>query len=189
MPLGNLFATGVLWVLAAVQSEQAFLDWGWRIPFLLSAVLVVIGLWVRLTHRGVAGVQGGARRGRRSAPHMPIIEVIKEYPREVLIAMGMRMAENISYYIFTVISITYVVDYLGLDKDVILKALLIGAAIQFVVVPDDRRPLRPGRPPAALPRRCRRRRCLDVRVLRPARHGQPGEDPARRGRRPAASTR
>ena len=49
VPLGNLFATGVLWVLAAVQSEAAFLDWGWRIPFLLSAVLVVIGLWVRLT--------------------------------------------------------------------------------------------------------------------------------------------
>ena len=42
--------------------------------------------------------------------HMPIVEVIKEYPREVFIAMGMRMAENISYYIFTVISITYAVD-------------------------------------------------------------------------------
>ncbi len=66
---------------------------------------------------------------------MPIIEVIKEYPREVFIAMGMRMAENISYYIFTVISITYVDDYLEFDKDLILKALLIGAAIQFVVVP------------------------------------------------------
>ena len=66
---------------------------------------------------------------------MPIIEVIKEYPREVFIAMGMRMAENISYYIFTVISITYADDYLELDKDLILKALLIGAAIQFFVVP------------------------------------------------------
>ena len=51
---------------------------------------------------------------------MPLVEVIKEYPREVFIAMGMRMAENISYYIFTVISITYAVDYLGLDKDVII---------------------------------------------------------------------
>ena len=49
VPLGNLLATGVLWVLAAVQSDEAFLAWGWRIPFLLSAVLVVIGLWVRLT--------------------------------------------------------------------------------------------------------------------------------------------
>ena len=135
MPLGNLLATGVLWVLAAVQSEQAFLDWGWRIPFLLSAVLVVIGLWVRLTIEESPVFKEAHAEVPRNAPHMPIVEVIKEYPREVLIAMGMRMAENISYYIFTVISITYAVDYLGLDKDVILKALLIGAAIQFCAVP------------------------------------------------------
>jgi len=134
VPLGNLLATGVLWVLAAVQSEQAFLDWGWRIPFLLSAVLVVIGLWVRLTIEE-SPVFKEAHAEVKERAHMPIVEVIKEYPREVLIAMGMRMAENISYYIFTVISITYAVDYLGLDKDVILKALLIGATIQFCAVP------------------------------------------------------
>ncbi len=134
VPLGNLFATGVLWVLAAVQSEQAFLDWGWRIPFLLSAVLVVIGLWVRLTIEE-SPVFKEAHANVQERAHMPLIEVIKEYPREVLIAMGMRMAENISYYIFTVISLTYAVDYVGLDKDVMLRALLIGAAIQFVAVP------------------------------------------------------
>ena len=103
VPLGNLFATGVLWVLAAVQSEQAFLDWGWRIPFLLSAVLVVIGLWVRLTIEE-SPVFKAAHANVQERAHLPIIEVIKEYPREVLIAMGMRMAENISYYLFTVIS-------------------------------------------------------------------------------------
>ena len=48
MPLGNLLATGVLFVLAAFQSDAQFEAWGWRIPFLLSAVLVIIGLWVRL---------------------------------------------------------------------------------------------------------------------------------------------
>ena len=132
--LGNLFATGVLFVLAAVQSEQAFLDWGWRIPFLLSAVLVIIGLWVRLTIEE-SPVFAEAQSQVAERQHMPIVEVIKEYPREVFIAMGMRMAENISYYIFTVISITYVTTFLELDKDLILKALLIGAAIQFVFVP------------------------------------------------------
>ena len=49
VPLGNLLATGVLWFLAMVQSDDAFNSWGWRIPFLLSAVLVFIGLWVRLS--------------------------------------------------------------------------------------------------------------------------------------------
>lgn len=136
--LGSLLATGVLWVLAAVQSDAAFLAWGWRIPFLLSAVLVFVGLWVRLSieespvfKEAQAKIEATGEKRR----HMPIVEVVKEYPREVFAAMGMRLAENISYYIFTVISITYAVDYVGLDKSVVLRALLIGAAIQFFVVP------------------------------------------------------
>ena len=136
--LGSLLATGVLWVLAAVQSDAAFLAWGWRIPFLLSAVLVFVGLWVRLSieespvfKEAQAKIEATGEKRR----HMPIVEVVREYPREVFAAMGMRLAENISYYIFTVISITYAVDYVGLDKSVVLRALLIGAAIQFFVVP------------------------------------------------------
>ena len=135
--LGNLLATGVLWVLAAVQSEETFLAWGWRVPFLLSAVLVILGLWVRLSieespvfqeAKAELETQGGSTR-------VPILEVIRSYPREVLIAMGMRMAENISYYIFTVVVLTYAAEYIALDKAIVLKALLIGAAIQFFVVP------------------------------------------------------
>ena len=136
--MGNLLATAVLWVLAAVQSDEAFMAWGWRIPFLLSAVLVLVGLWVRLSIEEspvFAEAKAEIEAKQATASHMPLLEVIKEYPREVFIAMGMRMAENISYYIFTVISITYATTYIGVEKDVVLKALLIGAAIQFVAVP------------------------------------------------------
>ncbi|WP_372729067.1 MFS transporter [Nocardioides sp.] len=133
--LGNLLATGVLWVLAAVQSEADFLAWGWRIPFLLSAVLVVVGLWVRLSIEESPVFQEAHGKIASTGRGMPILEVVKEYPREVFIAMGMRMSENISYYIFTVISITYVTSYLEVDQSIILKALLIGAAVQFFVVP------------------------------------------------------
>ncbi len=135
--MGNVLATGVLWVLAFVQSDSAFLAWGWRIPFLLSAVLVGVGLWVRLTIEE-SPVFAEARADIEASggdEGMPIAEVIKEYPREVLSAMGMRLAENISYYIFTVISITYAAEYLELDKSVVLRALLIGATIQFFAVP------------------------------------------------------
>ena len=69
--LGNLFATGVLWVLAAVQSEATFLDWGWRIPFLLSAVLVIDRPLGAPEHRGVPCVPGGPGRACRSAPTCP----------------------------------------------------------------------------------------------------------------------
>ena len=61
--------------------------------------------------------------------------MIKTYPKEVFIAMGMRMAENISYYIFTIVVITYAKDFADVDTDLILKMLLIGAAFQFFLVP------------------------------------------------------
>jgi metabolite-proton symporter len=136
--MGNLLATGVLWVLAAVQSEADFLAWGWRVPFLLSAVLVLVGLWVRLSVEE-SPVFKEARdeiaEKKQQDSHMPLLEVIKNYPREVFIAMGMRMAENISYYIFTVVVITYVTTYAGQDKGPILQALLIGSVVHFVWIP------------------------------------------------------
>lgn len=134
---GNLLATGVLWVLAVVQSDEAFASWGWRIPFLLSAVLVLVGLWVRLTiEESPVFKENQARiEETKGENHLPVLEVLKRYPREVLVAMGMRMAENISYYIFTVVVLTYVVEYLGLEKGPMLTALLIGSAIQFVWIP------------------------------------------------------
>ena len=99
VPLGNLLATGVLFVLAAFQSDAAFEAWGWRIPFLLSAVLV--------RHRPLGAPQleespvyqeakAEIAEKKDDASHMPFFEVIRNYPKEVLIAMGMRMAENIS---------------------------------------------------------------------------------------------
>ena len=136
--MGNLLATGVLWVLAAVQSQEAFLAWGWRVPFILSAVLVLVGLWVRLSIEE-SPVFNEAKaeivEKQAEASHMPLLEVIKNYPREVFIAMGMRMAENISYYIFTIVVITYITEYAGQDKGPILQALLIGSAVHFVWIP------------------------------------------------------
>ncbi|HEX8780554.1 MAG TPA: MFS transporter [Nocardioides sp.] len=136
VPLGNLLATGVLWLLAVVQTEEAFNSWGWRIPFLLSGVLVVIGLWVRLSLEDAAVFQEAkAELAAKQGSHMPILEVIRKYPREVFIAMGMRMTENISYYIFTIVVITYVTTYLEEDKGLVLGALLLGAAMQFLLIP------------------------------------------------------
>jgi metabolite-proton symporter len=136
--LGNLLATGVLWVLALVQSDEAFTSWGWRIPFLLSAVLVLVGLWVRMTvEESPVFKETQALLKDRKPDHQPLLEVLRRYPREVLLAMGMRLAENIGYYLVTVISITYLTTYAGTsaDKGMILTALLIGSAVQFCVIP------------------------------------------------------
>ena len=138
--LGNLLATGVLWIMAAVQPDDDFNAWGWRVPFLLSAVLVLVGLWVRLSIEEspvFQETQAELAAKKSGQTHQPLLEVIRRYPREVLLAMGMRMAENIAYYLFTVISITFLTTYAGSagDKSLILTALVIGSVIQFFAIP------------------------------------------------------
>jgi metabolite-proton symporter len=138
VPLGNLLATAVLFVLSAVQSPATFEAWGWRVPFLLSAVLVLIGLVVRVRLEESPVYQEARAQiaqHKDEANHLPFLEVIRTYPKEVLLAMGMRMAENISYYLFTVVVIAYAKDFAKVGTGLILQMLLIGAAFQFVLIP------------------------------------------------------
>ncbi|MEU9234723.1 MFS transporter [Streptomyces subrutilus] len=141
-PGGNLLATGVLALLAAVQSDEAFLAWGWRIPFLLSGVLVVIGLWIRvsvsetplfLEAQAKAAAQAAAGTGGAEKP--PVVEVFRTNWRGVLTAIGTRLGENISYYVITAFLLVYVTAHLGLSKSDGLNAVLIGSAVHFVTIP------------------------------------------------------
>ena len=136
LPLGNLLSAVVLWVLALFQSDEAFDSWGWRIPFLLSAVLVLIGLWIRLSieESPVFAANKKALENHK-AEHAPIIEVLRKYPREVLIAMGLRLVENTSYYIFTVVVMTYMVTYLDMPKSAAIAGVLIASVAQFFLTP------------------------------------------------------
>jgi metabolite-proton symporter len=139
-PAGQLIANGLLAFLAVFQSDESFLAWGWRIPFLLSAVLVIVGLWVRLqVEESPIFRQATERADARAAAgvidKMPVLLVLRTYPREILTAMGARMAENVSYYIFTIVITTYVTTSLKLDKSFALNAVLIAAAIHFVTIP------------------------------------------------------
>ncbi|MFG2209483.1 MFS transporter [Streptomyces sp. NPDC048638] len=139
-PGGNLLATGVLALLAAVQSDAAFLAWGWRIPFLLSGVLVVVGLWIRLSVSESPVFLAAQARARTEAARgvkekAPVVEVFRRGWREVLTAIGTRFGENISYYILTSFLLVYVTDHLGLSKSTALNAVLIGSAVHFVTIP------------------------------------------------------
>ncbi len=151
VPLGQLIANGLLALLAFVQPEEAFLAWGWRIPFLMSAVLVLIGLFIRLSIEespvfrqaaeqaaAQAAEQAGGAGGADATSHMPIVEVFRKYPREVFTAMGARFAENVSYYIFTVVIETYLTknppEHTA-SSSFVLNAVLIGAAVHFVTIP------------------------------------------------------
>ncbi|GLZ32335.1 MFS transporter [Lentzea sp. NBRC 105346] len=133
VPTGNLLATAVLAILAAVQTDEAFLSWGWRIPFLLSGILVGIGLWIRLTVAEspiFLAAQANAVAGEKA----PIVEVVRRHWRELLVAIGARLAENVTYYVITVFSLTYITGTLKLSKSVGLNALLIASAIHLVAI-------------------------------------------------------
>jgi metabolite-proton symporter len=140
VPLGLLLSTAVLSLVSANTSDAQFLAWGWRVPFLLSIVLVAVGLWVRLTvaespvfREAQQRVQAAAAEARRDAP--PFLQVISRYRREVLVAMGARIAENVSYYLFTVFVLVYIADHLKMSKQVGLNALLIAALVHLVAIP------------------------------------------------------
>ncbi|MEV8018391.1 MFS transporter [Streptomyces sp. NPDC086554] len=140
-PGGNLLATGVLALLAAVQSEEAFLAWGWRIPFLLSGVLVIIGLWIRVSvsesplFLEAQAKAAASASGETAKQEAPVVEVFRSNWRGVLTAIGTRLGENVSYYILTAFVLVYVTVHLELPKNTALNAVLIGSAVHFVTIP------------------------------------------------------
>ncbi|GLW57982.1 MFS transporter [Kitasatospora phosalacinea] len=140
-PAGNLLAVGVLDLMTFVQSDEQFLAWGWRVPFLFSAVLVMVGLWIRLAVDESpvfkeALARAEARKAvQQEAEQPPLLAVLRHHWREVLVAMGARMAENISYYVLTTFVLAYCVGHLGLDKQTALNAVLIASAVQFALIP------------------------------------------------------
>ncbi|MGA5410707.1 MFS transporter [Streptomyces lavendulocolor] len=140
-PAGQLLATGVLSALTALLSDAAFTSWGWRIPFLLSGVLVIVGLWIRLSVDEspvfkAALARAEARRTETAqVEKMPLVAVVRHHWRDVLIAMGARMAENISYYVITAFILVYATTSTGLSKQTALNAVLVASAVHFAVIP------------------------------------------------------
>ena len=133
VPLGLLLSTGILALMARVQTNADFEAWGWRVPFLLSAILVIVGWYIR--NRVTESPMFEAEIEAERPPATPAIDVFRERPRAVLLGAGLRVGENIVYYIITVFSLTYLVDVAAESKSLALDALLIGAAIQFVAIP------------------------------------------------------
>jgi metabolite-proton symporter len=131
---GSLLSAGVLALLAALQSEADFLEWGWRIPFLFSAALVVVGWYIR-NRVAESPMFQKALEEAETPPKLPAMEVLRERPKALVLGAGLRVGENISYYILTVFSLTYLVDVSHESRGLALNALLIGAAVQFFAIP------------------------------------------------------
>jgi MFS family permease len=132
VPAGLLLSTAVFSYFAAMP-EETFLSWGWRVPFLLSALLVVVGMIIRVRiveTPAFVKVRSEARQERQ-----PIIEVLRRYPREVLLAMGARFAENGAFYIYSAFVLTYATQHVGMGRQTVLNGILIAAALELVAIP------------------------------------------------------
>jgi MFS transporter, MHS family, shikimate and dehydroshikimate transport protein len=133
VPAGLLLSTGVFALVQAMTSEAAFMSWGWRVPFLASILLVAVGLFIRLKLMESPAFER-IKETKTEAPR-PIVDVVRKYPREVLVAMGMRVAENGCFYILTVFVLAYGEEELGLSKGTMLWGVIIAAAIGLFTVP------------------------------------------------------
>ncbi|GAA3147746.1 MFS transporter [Planomonospora alba] len=133
VPAGNLLAAGVLGIMSAALPEEAFLSWGWRVPFLLSGLLVVVGLWIRLRIVESPLFAEVEQSGRKAKT--PLLEVFRAHPRALASAFCARIGVDVAFYTFVTYSLSYVSGTLGMDRGVALNAVLIGSAVQLFLIP------------------------------------------------------
>jgi metabolite-proton symporter len=130
---GLLLSTVTFTLFSSSLSQSEFLAWGWRVPFLLSVVLIGVGLFIRLRifetpiFARLKETQGETRR--------PIVEVLCQQPKDVLLAMGMRFAENGPFYIMSVFVLSYGEAHLRLPKSTMLTGVIIASAISLLLIP------------------------------------------------------
>ncbi len=133
VPAGNLLAAGVLGLMSAILSDAAFESWGWRVAFLLSGALIVVGLWIRLTIAETPLFQELDQDDTKA--RAPILDVLKVYPRQVLTALGARLGVDIAFYTFALFILVYVAEQLDLPRSTALNAVLVGSAFQLFLIP------------------------------------------------------
>lgn len=133
VPAGIVLANGVYLIFQSSLPEEAFLAWGWRVPFLLSILLVAVGLYVRL--RIEESPAFAAVQETHTETRTPVIDVVRNQPKNVLVAMGGRLGDNVIFTIFEVFTLTYITQQLGLPEGLALLGVLIGAGIELFTIP------------------------------------------------------
>src|SRR5271166_759973 len=133
VPLGLVLGTGGMTLLSATLSPEAFTSWGWRVPFLLSLVLVAVGLVIRLKILETPMFAKVQQEGKTS--RVPVMEAIRHHWREILLSAGLRFSEQMPFYLFTTFVLIYVVSRHGFSKTFVLNAVLVGAVCELVAIP------------------------------------------------------
>lgn len=130
--IGMMMGTLALYIMTLLP-EAAFMSWGWRVPFILSAFLVVFGLWIR---KGIDETpEFKAVQASGEIPKLPIVETLKYHWREVLIAIGAKVVETAPFYIFGTFVVSYATTNLEFSRTATLAAVMIATVITTVLIP------------------------------------------------------
>ncbi|MBL8206531.1 MAG: MHS family MFS transporter [Blastocatellia bacterium] len=133
VPAGLLLSTVVFGQISKLP-EQAFLAWGWRVAFVISILLVGVGLYIRLAV--VEPPEFTKLKQSNTTSHSPILEALRHHPRNVLLAMGARLAENGAFYLYTVFILTFATrPQIGFSSASVLGAISFAAVLQMLAIP------------------------------------------------------
>ncbi|HEY7484608.1 MAG TPA: MFS transporter [Streptosporangiaceae bacterium] len=133
VPIGLILGTGAMTAISLTSAGDEFTRWGWRIPFLLSLVLVAIGLWVRLK---VMETPLFSELVEKAEVHKtPVAEVIKRHPKEIILSALVRTSEQLPFYVFTSFALTYIHKDLGMAQGLALGAVTLAACMELFAIP------------------------------------------------------
>ena len=130
--IGMLLATLALTVMSMLP-DDVFLSWGWRVPFVLSAVLVFVGLWIRKGIDETPSFKKNQAAGNVVA--VPLLETLKHHKREVLIAVGAKFVETAPFYIMSTFIVYYATKELGFSRTQALNAVTVATVVTTLLIP------------------------------------------------------
>lgn len=131
--IGMLMATLAMTLMSTVLSDEQFLSWGWRVPFLLSAVLVFLGLWMRKGLDETPAFKKAKATG--NVAKMPLVEVFRYHWRAVLVAVGIKVVETAPFYIFSTFIVSYAMSNLSFDRITVLNVVTIATLLTTLMIP------------------------------------------------------
>ncbi len=134
--LGLFVSLAVILIVQNSMSKEAFGAWGWRIPFLVGILLMAVGFYIRVYVSETPAFQKAqAEKATTTTTGNPIWGAIRREWKSILIIMGARLAENASFYIYTVFVLSYGTKTVGLEPDTLLNALIVAACAELVTIP------------------------------------------------------
>lgn len=134
--VGIMTATGMFALCSKIFTQETFLEYGWRVPFLISALILLVGMYIRVKTEEPGEFQvAKAKRKERGKKEVPVIEMLKKHPRNLVFTIGARLAETVSSNTINAFGMVYLSSVLLMSRDIPLMAMMIASVLGIVACP------------------------------------------------------